>query len=601
MPTQRIPLVQQITTRNGDLKTDSKCVNGYFESKGSSVEFVKRPGLQIAQTSPALPDAQAQGMCYFNGYLYAVINNVLYQIDPTSYAVTTVGSITGPIETCYFVQTLNNGYLFLHNQLNGYLLNGSTGVFFQITNDTVINVIVSTGGTGYTAPTVTFGTIWQATTAYTLNQQIYYGSNLYTVTVAGTTASTAPTFTSGSQVDGTATLTYAGTVATGTVQFTGGVITGVTMTNYGSGYTSPPSVTFADSGGGTGAGASGTAVLNFFPTGGLNPGAVFLDSYVVISTPSGRVYTSNVGNPAIWNPLDYVTAEAEPDQSTGIAKHLNYVLDYGQWSLEFFYDAANPTGSPLSPAPSYRIEIGCPNGNSIVSFEQSVIWIGSSKAEGTGVFMLDGVAPTKVSDEYIDRILGNSDLQYVTAYVFKFNGHLFYVLTLHDLNVTIVYDISQQAWVQWTMYAIGDEDSGVPGIYAEQYFRPSYYAGNNGIYYVLDDDNGTLYTMSDTYYSDAGAPIYYRSVTSIIDNGLTKRKFYNRVEIVGDKVGATMNIRRSDDDYQNWSPYRTVDLSKPRPQIYQTGQARRRAWEFLCTENVPLRLETAEIDFEIEQ
>jgi hypothetical protein len=552
MPTQRIPLVQQITTRNGDLKTDSKCVNGYFESKGNSVEFIKRPGLQIAQTSPALPDAQAQGLCYFNGYLYAVINNVLYQIDPTTYAVTTVGSITGPIETCYFVQTLNNGYLFLHNQLNGYLLNGSTGAFFQITNDTVINVIVSTGGTGYTAPTVTFSD-----------------------PPAG------------------------GTTATGTVQFTGGVITGVTMTNYGSGYTSPPTVTFADSGGGTGSGATGTAVLNFFPTGGLNPGAVFLDSYVVISTPSGRVYTSNVGNPAIWNPLDYVTAEAEPDNSTGIAKHLNYVLDYGQWSLEFFYDAANPTGSPLSPAPSYRIEIGCPNGNSIVSFEQSVIWIGSSKAEGTGVFMLDGVAPTKVSDEYIDRILGNSDLQYVTAYVFKFNGHLFYVLTLHDLNVTIVYDISQQAWVQWTMYAIGDSDSGIPGVYAEQYFRPSYYAGNNGIYYVLDDDNGTLYTMSDTYYSDAGAPIYYRSVTSIIDNDTTRRKFYNRVEIVGDKIGATMNIRRSDDDYQNWSAYRTVDLSKIRPQIYQTGQARRRAWEFLSTDNQPIRLLAAEVDFDI--
>ena len=554
MATQRIPLVQQITTRNGDLNIDSKCVNGYFEAKGQTPEFVKRPGIKIAQTSPALPNAQAQGLCYFNGFLYAVINNVFYKIDPTTYAVTTIGSISGPLETCYFVQTLNNSYLFLHNQLNGYLLNGSSGAFFQITNDTVVNVIVSTGGTGYTAPTVTF--------------------------------SAPPT---------------GGTTATGTVQFTGGVITGVTMTNYGSGYVSPPSVTFADSGGGTGAGASGTSVLNFFPTGGINPGAVFLDSYVVISTPSGRVYTSNVGNPAIWNPLDYVSAEAEPDQSTGIAKHLNYVLDYGQWSLEFFYDAANATGSPLSPAPSYRVEIGCPNGNSIVSFEQSVIWIGSSKSEGTGVFMLDGVSPSKVSDEYIDRIIGNSDLAYVTAYVFKINGHLFYVLTLHDLNVTIVYDISQQAWVQWTMYAIGDADSGVPGVYAEQYFRPSYYAGNNGTYYVLDDDNGTLYTLSDKYYSDAGAPIYYRSVTSIIDSNSTKRKFYNRVEIVGDKNAATMNIRRSDDDYQNWSPYRTVDLSKTRPQIYQTGQARRRAWEFLCTDNVPLRLEAAEIDFEIEE
>ena len=60
-----------------------------------------------------------------------------------------------------------------------------------------------------------------------------------------------------------------------------------------------------------------------------------------------------------------------------------------------------------------------------------------------------------------------------------------------------------------------------------------------------------------------------------------------------------MNIRSSNDDYKTWSAYRTVNLNASRPQIYQTGQARRRAWEFLCTENQPLRLDCAEIDFEI--
>jgi hypothetical protein len=100
-------------------------------------------------------------------------------------------------------------------------------------------------------------------------------------------------------------------------------------------------------------------------------------------------------------------------------------------------------------------------------------------------------------------------------------------------------------------------------------------------------------------YNDAGAPIYYRSVTDLIDNGTTKRKFYQRVEVVGDKVGATMNIRHTDDDYKSWSPYRTVNLNASRSQIYQTGAARRRAWEFLCTDNQPLRLDVAEVDFSI--
>ena len=80
---------------------------------------------------------------------------------------------------------------------------------------------------------------------------------------------------------------------------------------------------------------------------------------------------------------------------------------------------------------------------------------------------------------------------------------------------------------------------------------------------------------------------------------LPKGEFYQRVEIVGDKVPATMMIRHTDDDYNSWSPYRSVNLNASRSQIYQTGQDRRRAWEFLCTDNQPLRLDAAEIDFDI--
>jgi hypothetical protein len=107
------------------------------------------------------------------------------------------------------------------------------------------------------------------------------------------------------------------------------------------------------------------------------------------------------------------------------------------------------------------------------------------------------------------------------------------------------------------MWAVGDS-----GQYGEQYFRPSYYTGYNGVYYLLDDDNGKLFTLSDTQYSDAGAPIFCRSVTDNIDSGTTKRKFFQRIEIIGDKVSATLKIRHSDDDYQTWSNYRSVDLSK---------------------------------------
>jgi hypothetical protein len=125
----------------------------------------------------------------------------------------------------------------------------------------VNSVTITNQGSNYLNPVVSFGTVWTATTVVTLNQQIYFGANLYTVTTAGTTGSTAPTHTSGAVANGTSTLTYAGVVATATVTQEGGKITNVSMANRGSGYTTAPTVTFADTLGGTGSSATGTAVL----------------------------------------------------------------------------------------------------------------------------------------------------------------------------------------------------------------------------------------------------------------------------------------------------------------------------------------------------
>lgn len=77
----------------------------------------------------------------------------------------------------------------------------------------VTSISISEYGTGYTsAPSVYIGSqgsvAWASTTAVTKGQLLSSGGNYYMVTVAGTTSSTAPTHTSGSQTNGTATLLY---------------------------------------------------------------------------------------------------------------------------------------------------------------------------------------------------------------------------------------------------------------------------------------------------------------------------------------------------------------------------------------------------------
>ena len=350
---------------------------------------------------------------------------------------------------------------------------------------------------------------------------------------------------------------------------------------------------------------------------GLVRGIVYLDGTTYVMTTTGRIYNSAVEDPTTWNSLNFISAEAEPDAGVGIVKHFNYLVAFGQWSTEFFYDAANATGSPLSRADSYRLEIGCANGGSIVQIEQSLIWVGKSKEHGKSVYIMEGLSPVKVSTSYIERYLNADQTDDVKAYAFKIEGHTFYVMCLHNTDLTFVYDMDQKQWYNWSISVLtpfkfnavsgtaisGKAVAGVavdtPGSASEHYFRATFYTEFNSNYYAIDDDSALIYTINPNAYTDSGQPIYFKVVTDIMDFGTTNPKFYRRLEIVGDKVAGTMYVRHSDDDYQTWSTYRSIDLSASRSQIYLSGADRRRAWEFLCTSNVALRLDGAEIDFRI--
>ena len=77
----------------------------------------------------------------------------------------------------------------------------------------VTSISITEYGTGYTsAPSVYIGSqgsvAWAGSTAVALGALLSSGGNYYMVTVAGTTGSTAPVHTSGSQTNGTATLLY---------------------------------------------------------------------------------------------------------------------------------------------------------------------------------------------------------------------------------------------------------------------------------------------------------------------------------------------------------------------------------------------------------
>ena len=491
--------------------------------------------------------------------------------------------------------------MFFHNKVNGYLLNKS-GTLSTINNTTVVAISIDNPGLNYsTGITLSFSSGSVSATATVVSGNI----TTVTITNPGSGYSSAPTCTvnlpatqtpTGTGTSGFYTVSvssasgiYTGMFASGTGIAPNAMVTsinGTTITlNIPNTATVSGTITFQD----LGSGAVLTPALNSFPAGPFVSGAVFLDQYVFIGTTNNRIYNCNVGDPTQWNALSFLSFEQTGDTLVGIAKHLNYLIAYGSSTTQFFYDAGNAVGSPLTVAPSYTMEIGCANGDSLVATSNTVIWVATTKTYGKSVYLMDGVSPIKVSTSHIDRHLEADSLTHVSAYVYKINGHTFYILTLYNTNKTLVYDLDEKMWYTWTSYNGSSEN----------YFVPTFYADANNTPYCLDSTNGNLYYFNTNVYQDNGQPIYCRSVTDIRDNGTTKRKFYGRLEIVGDKVAGNMYISHSSNDYASYSTPRVVNLNAPRAQIYLSGADRRRSWQFLCYDNVPLRLDAAEIDFRL--
>lgn len=180
------------------------------------------------------------------------------------------------------------------------------------------------------------------------------------------------------------------------------------------------------------------------------PGIAYLDSTFYVMDSGAKIYGSELGDPSSWSALNYIVAEVEPGDGVALAKSANYVVAFKEWSTEFFYDAANPTGSPLSPVLNGFTLIGCASGYSVAQVDKMTFWIAQTHQKGRCVYMMIGTDQTPISTPDVERVLALDNLSTVYAYGLRIAGHIFYILTLVNTTKTLVYDVSAQNWYQWT-------------------------------------------------------------------------------------------------------------------------------------------------------
>lgn len=187
--------------------------------------------------------------------------------------------------------------------------------------------------------------------------------------------------------------------------------------------------------------AAGTKITDAdFPTPHV-PFPVFIDGYLFLAKAgTGDIYNSNLNDPALWTAGDFISSELYPDDIQAILKVNNYLLAIGNQGSEYFYDAANATGSPLARYEGGNLPFGTSFPNLIATNKDTVVLLANNN-DGEGVFkVIEGFKYKDIPCQFVLNLLNTSvnatGPSVVRGYFFRQQGELFYAVCFNGALTT---------------------------------------------------------------------------------------------------------------------------------------------------------------------
>lgn len=351
----------------------------------------------------------------------------------------------------------------------------------------------------------------------------------------------------------------------------------------------------------------------------LTRGGAVLNGRLYVGTTDGDIYESNLEEPTAWNGLAFVNAEISPDDLVYVGEHHQHIVAIGTRSLEFFYDAGNPTGSSLSPRTDIDFNIGATNRDSFWEESDLIFWIGYTKSGGISVYSLQNFVPTKISKPDTDTFLGASiainDILTLGS-GFQVGGRIFYILTLYKLETvvaprtTLVYELTSNRWYFWELEHTGIDDCPLVAWTNATDTRLGEGILSNGDLVTPLDTNNAQDTIGASRVFEEGvfepgvfafaaaeaASIGMELVVGSNDFGNRKRKFQSELWVVAtpSENPGTLNVAYSDEADANWQPNKPIDSSNVSSRLRRLGKFRQRNYRLQYREDEQYRIEGIE-------
>lgn len=483
----RVTLLGGAYTTRSIIASANEAINLYPEANppaGSPTvpsTYYPTPGLDLLSAPPTI---EALRTLYpaSNGMLYGVIGTNVYKISEV-FTWTLLGTIA---DNTTPVSMADNGsvIVLVDGTVNGYAIDMTTDTFGAITDPDF-----------YGATTVCY-----LDTYFVFNRP---GTTQFYISLSNVTYE---------MLTGTVGAIYEGSVLSGGTLYTAGTYSNVPLTG-GSGSGAQATVVVA-----------GGAVTSVTITAG-GSGYEIGDALSALAaniggTGSGFSYSVDGIRGDAFDPLDIASKTGGADNIVGVFTVHGELWLVGRLTTEVWYNSG-AADFPFQRIQGAFINHGCAAVYSVAQIDNSLVWFMQDYQGNCIVVMNEGYAVKRISPHGLEEEWQEyGTIANAIAYVHQIEGHAFYVLTFPSEDRTYAMDIATGLW---------HRRASIDGNGIKHRHRGNCYAFAYGYNLVGDYQNGNLYNLTNTVFTDNGTAIP-RSVTfpHLVNDG--KRQIYRSLQ-----------------------------------------------------------------------
>ena len=329
------------------------------------------------------------------------------------------------------------------------------------------------------------------------------------------------------------------------------------------------------------------------------PCPVYLNGYVfLIKKDTGDIYNCVNDDPTSWESDEFIQAEIYSDYALKLIKAKNYLVVLGKNSTEYFWDAGNATGSPLSRNDSPVRQVGYIS--NLCTIGDTTYFVGQELGQNISVFSVNSFKIESISNPVVDRTLqpfsstqntkGDATLR-TDGYSISVDGHTFYVVVAGQ--TTWFYDVNEKMWYEW-------KGSSGTGLAIEGVFSMF-----NGGCYLAIAGKTTISTLSQKVYQDFSSNFTCQYGTEDFTSDTMNWKVLHKVYLTCSKYLSTGTsnavLEYSVDD---WSPdgvvgTRNINVFSNSPFATRFGKFRNISFKITYTDNYPFFMSQLILDLNV--